>query len=121
VTWHAPEPGCCTNTTAACAIHCRCCFRREFPYGAQRAGRNVFSSELEFIRADSSVTEVLPSGGDPLTLSDRRLAGLLETLETIPHVRRVRVHTRLPAYLVPKPVREDAGAASKTMLPPASR
>jgi EF-P beta-lysylation protein EpmB len=93
-------------TTGACAIHCRYCFRREFPYGEQHAGRNAFGSALESIRADSSVTEVLLSGGDPLTLSDRRLAGLLEGLETIPHVRRVRVHTRLPVVL---PERIDAG------------
>jgi EF-P beta-lysylation protein EpmB len=93
-------------TTGACAIHCRYCFRREFPYGEQHAGRNAFGSALESIRADSSVTEVLLSGGDPLTLSDCRLAGLLEGLETIPHVRRVRVHTRLPVVL---PDRIDAG------------
>jgi len=93
-------------TTGACAIHCRYCFRREFPYGEQHAGRNAFGSALKSIRADSSVTEVLLSGGDPLTLSDRRLAGLLESLETIPHVRRVRVHTRLPVVL---PERIDAG------------
>ena len=92
--------------TGACAIHCRYCFRREFPYGEQHAGRHAFGGALESIRADSSVTEVLLSGGDPLTLSDRRLAGLLEGLEAIPHVRRVRVHTRLPVVL---PERIDAG------------
>ena len=214
--------------TGACAIHCRYCFRREFPYGEQHAGRHAFGSALESIRADSSVSEVLLSGGDPLTLNDRRLAGLLEGLEAIPHVperidagflamwnslRRLqrvvvihanhaqelraaadveaalgalrasgtvllnqsvllrgvndstaaleelsiallesgvlpyylhvldpvrgaahfdvpedvarRLHAeltaRLPGYLVPKLVREDSGAASKTMLPPASR
>ena len=93
-------------TTGACAIHCRYCFRREFPYGEQHAGRQAFAHALEAIRADSSITEVLLSGGDPLTLSDRRLAGLLEGLEAIPHVRRVRVHTRLPVVL---PERIDAG------------
>ena len=62
-------------TTGACAIHCRYCFRREFPYGEQHAGRQAFASALAAIRADSSITEVLLSGGDPLTLSDRRLAG----------------------------------------------
>jgi EF-P beta-lysylation protein EpmB len=93
-------------TTGACAIHCRYCFRREFPYGEQHAGRQAFASALESIRADSSITEVLLSGGDPLTLSDRRLAGLLEELEDTPHVRRVRVHTRLPIVL---PERVDGG------------
>ncbi len=93
-------------TTGACAIHCRYCFRREFPYGEQHAGRQAFASALEAIRADPSITEVLLSGGDPLTLSDRRLAGLLEGLEAIAHVRRVRVHTRLPVVL---PQRIDSG------------
>ncbi len=93
-------------TTGACAIHCRYCFRREFPYGEQHAGRQDFAAALAAIRADSSIAEVLLSGGDPLTLSDRRLAGLLEGLEAIPHVRRVRVHTRLPVVL---PERIDDG------------
>jgi len=92
--------------TGACAIHCRYCFRREFPYGEQHAGRDAFANSLAAIRADSSITEVLLSGGDPLTLGDRRLAGLLAGLEAIPHVRRVRVHTRLPVVL---PERIDAG------------
>jgi EF-P beta-lysylation protein EpmB len=96
-------------TTGACAIHCRYCFRREFPYGEQHAGRQAFATALAAIRADSSIAEVLLSGGDPLTLSDRRLAGLLEGLEAIPHVRRVRVHTRLPVVL---PERIDAGFLS---------
>ncbi len=93
-------------TTGACAIHCRYCFRREFPYGEQHAGRQAFAAALAAIRADSSITEVLLSGGDPLTLSDRRLAGLLQRLEAIPHVQRVRIHTRLPVVL---PERIDAG------------
>src|SRR5512137_1794116 len=92
-------------TTGACAVHCRYCFRREFPYGEQHAGKQSFAESLEAIRADSSITEVLLSGGDPLTLSDRRLAGLLEGLEAIAHVRRVRVHTRLPVVV---PERTDA-------------
>jgi L-lysine 2,3-aminomutase len=86
-------------TTGACAIHCRSCFRREFPYGEQNAGRQAFATALAAIRADSSIAEVLLSGGDPFTLSDRRLAGLLEDLEAIAHVQRVRVHTRLPIVL----------------------
>jgi EF-P beta-lysylation protein EpmB len=93
-------------TTGACAIHCRYCFRREFPYGEQHAGRQAFAVALAAIRADTSITEVLLSGGDPLTLGDRRLAGLLEDLEAIAHVRRVRVHTRLPVVL---PERIDDG------------
>jgi EF-P beta-lysylation protein EpmB len=93
-------------TTGACAIHCRYCFRREFPYDEQNAGRGAFAPALAAIRADTSIAEVLLSGGDPLTLSDRRLALLLQELESIPHVQRVRMHTRVPVVL---PERIDAG------------
>jgi EF-P beta-lysylation protein EpmB len=92
--------------TGACAIHCRYCFRREFPYAEQHAGRGEFAAALESIRRDPGVTEVLLSGGDPLTLGDRRLAQLLRALDSIEHLRRVRVHTRLPVVL---PERIDAG------------
>ena len=93
-------------TTGACAIHCRYCFRREFPYGEQNPARGEFAAALASIRADTSIAEVILSGGDPLTLSDRRLHALLHELEAIPHVRRLRVHTRLPVVL---PERIDAG------------
>lgn len=93
-------------TTGACAINCRYCFRREFPYDEHNAGRGAFAPALAAIGADASIGEVLLSGGDPLTLSDRRLAGLLQNIEAIAHVRRVRLHTRLPVVL---PERIDAG------------
>jgi EF-P beta-lysylation protein EpmB len=93
-------------TTGACAVHCRYCFRREFPYDEQAAGRAGFADALAAIAADPDIEEVLLSGGDPLTLGDRRLAALLSGLERIPHLRRVRVHTRLPVVL---PERIDAG------------
>ncbi|MGI9246673.1 MAG: KamA family radical SAM protein, partial [Steroidobacteraceae bacterium] len=92
--------------TGACAIHCRYCFRREFPYGEHNAGRDEFRPALDAIAADASIREVLLSGGDPLTLGDRRLRGLMEALGGIPHVSRVRVHTRLPVVL---PDRIDDG------------
>jgi EF-P beta-lysylation protein EpmB len=95
-------------TTAACAIHCRYCFRREYPYAeAQeepRAGR--WSAALEAIAADTSIEEVILSGGDPLSLSDARLTGLTDALQRIAHVRRLRVHTRQPIVL---PSRVDDG------------
>jgi EF-P beta-lysylation protein EpmB len=93
-------------TTGACAIHCRYCFRREFPYAEQTAGRAGFGEALAAIAADPSITEVLLSGGDPLTLSDRRFGELLRALDAIAHVRRVRIHTRLPVVL---PERIDPG------------
>jgi EF-P beta-lysylation protein EpmB len=92
-------------TTGACAVHCRYCFRRHFPYEDENASRGGFGPALDAIRADPSIREVILSGGDPLTLSDRRLGALFEGLRAIPQVRRVRLHTRLPIVL---PERVDA-------------
>lgn len=96
-------------TTQACAIHCRYCFRREFPYAEQAgeestAGR--WGAALAAIAADAGIEEVILSGGDPLSLSDARLASLTTSLCAIPHVRRIRVHTRQPVVL---PSRVDDG------------
>ncbi|HVS14060.1 MAG TPA: EF-P beta-lysylation protein EpmB [Thermoanaerobaculia bacterium] len=91
--------------TGACAVHCRYCFRRHYPYAERGLAAGV-ESALEAIGRDRSIHEVILSGGDPLTLSDRALEGLTRRLESIPHVRRLRVHTRLPIAL---PERVDAG------------
>jgi len=93
-------------TTGACAVNCRYCFRRHFPYAEENASRADFEPALELLRADATVREVVLSGGDPLTLGDRRLAALLAGLQAIPHLRRVRLHTRLPIVL---PERIDPG------------
>ncbi|SFF42860.1 L-lysine 2,3-aminomutase [Fontimonas thermophila] len=85
--------------TGACAIHCRYCFRRHFPYGEHLAAREHWQAALETIAADSSLHEIILSGGDPLSLSDDKLAELADALEAIPHVRRLRVHTRQPIVL----------------------
>ena len=93
-------------TTSACAVHCRYCFRREFPYGEQTSEAPRWSEALDEIARDSSIEEVILSGGDPLSLSDSRLASLTDAIQRIPHVRRLRVHTRQPVVL---PSRVDAG------------
>jgi len=97
-------------TTEACAIHCRYCFRREFPYasqpGAEAENAGRWGAALRAIAADSSIEEVILSGGDPLSLGDARLKSLTDSIEAIPHVRRIRVHTRQPVVL---PSRVDAG------------
>ncbi len=87
------------TATGACAVHCRYCFRRHFPYEQANASADGWSIALDTIGADSSITEVILSGGDPLTLSDRRLAGFVQPLARIPHVTRLRVHSRLPVVL----------------------
>lgn len=86
-------------TTGACAVHCRYCFRREYPYAEAPRQLVDWEPALSALAADDSLHEVLLSGGDPLTLTDARLSALLERLEAIPHLRRVRLHTRLPIVL----------------------
>ncbi len=85
-------------TTGACAIHCRYCFRREFPYGEFSAVRD-WEPALAYIRQHPDITEVILSGGDPLTLSDPRLRALVHRLEGIGHLTRLRIHSRLPVVL----------------------
>lgn len=93
-------------TTGACAVHCRYCFRRHFPYGVSNSVKSEWESALTYLRAHSDVREVILSGGDPLTLSDERLSQFFSELKYIPHVIRVRFHTRLPVVL---PARIDSG------------
>jgi len=92
--------------TQACAVHCRYCFRREFPYSDLAADTPRWGAALEEIARDESIIEVILSGGDPLSLSDSRLGQLSKGLARIPHVRRLRVHTRQPIVL---PSRVDEG------------
>jgi EF-P beta-lysylation protein EpmB len=86
-------------TTGACAIHCRYCFRRHFPYSDSNPLASQLAETLAQINADTSINEVILSGGDPLSLSDDKLARLVAKLEQIPHLKRLRIHTRLPVVL----------------------
>ncbi|MGH8401515.1 MAG: EF-P beta-lysylation protein EpmB [Gammaproteobacteria bacterium] len=86
-------------TTGACGVHCRYCFRRHFPYQDQTARAHDWRVALDYLRGDTEVNEVILSGGDPLSLNDRQLAGLVADLQTIPHIKRLRIHTRQPVVL----------------------
>lgn len=86
-------------STGACAVNCRYCFRRHFPYGEHLASRGHWRETLQQIAADPSIEEVILSGGDPLSLDDGKLAALAAGLEAIPHVRRLRLHTRTAVVL----------------------
>jgi len=92
--------------TSACAVHCRYCFRREFPYAEARASADDWRPALNYLAEDTSLREVILSGGDPLSLSDRRLGALLAALDRIPHLERLRIHSRQPIVL---PERVDDG------------
>jgi L-lysine 2,3-aminomutase len=83
-------------TTGACGVHCRYCFRRHFPYSTVPRGPDDWSAWIAEIRRDPAIDEVILSGGDPLTLVDSQLARLAEMIAGVPHVRRLRIHTRMP-------------------------
>lgn len=95
--------------TGACGIHCRYCFRRHFPYGEHTPRGDGWRPALEWLAANTGVEEVILSGGDPLAVTDEKLARLVEALAAIPHLRRLRVHTRMPVVL---PERVDDALAS---------
>jgi EF-P beta-lysylation protein EpmB len=80
-------------TTGACTMNCRFCFRQNFPYSTYSA---PLENEIAYIEKDSSIHEVILSGGDPLSLSDRYLASLLDQISAISHIRLIRFHTRFP-------------------------
>jgi len=82
-----------------CAVNCRYCFRRAFPYSDNNPGRAGWQKVVEAIAEDSSITEVIWSGGDPLIQSDKSLASLCHLLAEIPHVKTLRIHSRLPVVL----------------------
>lgn len=87
------------TATGACAVHCRYCFRRHFPYHEANAGRDEWRLALDYVAQDPSLEEVILSGGDPLMLADDKLHDLCRRLAAIPHVKRLRLHTRLPIVL----------------------
>ena len=86
-------------TTGSCAIHCRYCFRRHFPYAGETAASQHWSEAIDYLKSDPSITEVILSGGDPLSLSTAKLKELTDALARLPHIKRLRIHTRLPVVL----------------------
>jgi EF-P beta-lysylation protein EpmB len=92
--------------TGACAVHCRYCFRRHFLYEQTPPSLSVWNDALDVVAADSSIREVILSGGDPLTIVDPLLAELAQCVAAVPHVTRLRIHTRLP-IMIPKRINDD--------------
>jgi L-lysine 2,3-aminomutase len=83
----------------SCAVHCRYCFRREYPYSDEPHRLDDWEPALREIEADTSLTEIICSGGDPLMLNDHRLRILCSRVDDVPHIERIRFHTRLPIVL----------------------
>ena len=98
------------NLTGACAIHCRYCFRRHFPYPDASTHGAMTDEIMDYLRTHSEVGEVILSGGDPLMLGDQKLARLIDQLNRLPHVRLLRIHSRLLSVL---PQRITAGKVTQ--------
>ncbi|WP_439134542.1 EF-P beta-lysylation protein EpmB [Pseudomaricurvus sp.] len=99
-----------------CAINCRYCFRRAFPYEDNNPSRQQWQQVFDAIRADDTIREVIFSGGDPLASPDRQLQWMVDQLVDIPHIRRLRVHTRLPIVIPQRITRETLGWLAETRL-----
>ncbi|HEA53922.1 hypothetical protein LCGC14_1621570 [marine sediment metagenome] len=85
--------------TGQCAINCRYCFRRHFPYNEQRLSPADRQKVLDTLAASPEINEVIFSGGDPLAVNDQLLAQWASAISCIPHIRRIRLHTRLPVVI----------------------
>lgn len=92
--------------TSACAVHCRYCFRRYFPYEDNNPGRRGWVNIIDYIQSDEKINEVILSGGDPLSVNDASLRQFTDLLLQVPHVKRLRLHTRLPIVL-PSRITDD--------------
>lgn len=92
--------------SGTCAVNCRYCFRRHFPYEDNRLGTEEFAQIQAYLHEHPEINEVILSGGDPLVISNLRLSQLLQVIEAVPHITRLRIHTRLPVVI---PQRIDHG------------
>lgn len=92
--------------SGACGVHCRYCFRRHFPYAEHGMGAEERARVVEYVAVDASIREVIFSGGDPLSVADDKLAALARKLAEIPHLKRLRIHSRLPVVL-PERIDDD--------------
>ncbi|WGE63895.1 EF-P beta-lysylation protein EpmB [Actinobacillus equuli subsp. haemolyticus] len=100
----------------SCAINCRYCFRRHFPYDEVKSGKAVWQQGLDYIAAHAELEEVIFSGGDPLMAKDNELDWLISALEQIPHIKTLRIHTRLPVVIPSRITEQLCDRLSKSRL-----
>ncbi len=93
-------------TTGTCAVNCRYCFRRHFPYGDNQLAQAEWQFVIEYLEKHPEVNEVILSGGDPLMMKDALLADKIRLLEALPQIKRLRIHSRLPV-VIPARVCDD--------------
>ncbi|WED21619.1 EF-P beta-lysylation protein EpmB [Vibrio sp. JC009] len=89
-----------------CAINCRYCFRRHFPYSDNKGSKAVWQESINYIKQHTELNEVILSGGDPLMAKDQELSWLFEQISKIAHIKRLRIHTRLPV-VIPSRITDD--------------
>ncbi len=103
---------------SSCAINCRYCFRREFPYKKNNPGSAGWDNALEYVARDPSIQEVILSGGDPLVANDTVIKHFVDKLASISHVKRLRIHSRLPIVLPERITIEFVKAFTQSRLKP---
>jgi len=104
--------------TGACGVHCRYCFRRHFPYAKNNPGTAGWAQAFAYIAQDETITEVILSGGDPLVMGDNFLADFTQKLSEISHLKRLRIHSRMPIVLPERITRELIAWFSGSKLKP---
>ena len=104
--------------SGACAIHCRYCFRRYFPYDENTLGKQGWNRVFDYLKSDTSITEIILSGGDPLMMKDNVLAEFISYVETISQLKRLRIHTRLPIVIPERITNEFIKLLNHTRLLP---
>jgi EF-P beta-lysylation protein EpmB len=97
-----------------CAVNCRYCFRRHFPYQDNHLGQAQYQSVIDYVQRDTRINEVIFSGGDPLMANDQQLSKLAKQVDDIAHVKRLRIHTRLPV-VIPSRVNDELIAWLKSL------
>jgi EF-P beta-lysylation protein EpmB len=104
-------------TTGGCAINCRFCFRRNFPYSEVQLNKQKEAKALQYLQDHKDIHEVILSGGDPLLLNDQRLESLIHQCAAIAHIKRIRIHTRLPIVLPARMTDNLIGILNNAPLP----
>lgn len=101
---------------AGCAVNCRYCFRRHFPYQDNSPNKKRWQQALNYITEHQEISEIIFSGGDPLMANDEYLTWLVEQIEVIPHIKRLRIHTRLPVVIPNRITQSLVNLLSRTRL-----
>lgn len=86
-------------TSQVCAVHCRYCFRRHFPYQDMQLTSKHQEKIIAYLRENPALNEIILSGGDPLSLDDEKLYELIQALESVSHIKTLRIHSRLPIVI----------------------